>query len=164
MIRGSMVQWTSASNQINDSLNQWINESMNERATESMNQWVNGQWFNDSVSQLMTWFNDSVSQLVNESMNQWINESLSESVKESMNHCINEPSNQMNQWINEFCQPHFAKSAPIPVVFCDFKVQSKNIEVQTKPSLQSSAHFTNFISQKCSDPTRFLHFEMQIEL
>ena len=45
-----------------------------------------------------------------------------------------------------------SKNAPIPSFFCDFGVQSNFIEMQIELSLQSRAHFANFIFPKCSDP------------
>ena len=55
----------------------------------------------------------------------------------------------MDEWTNErmnwFCRPHFPK-VPRRHLFL------KHFETQIELSLQSRAHFANFIFPKCSDP------------
>ena len=101
---------------------------------EWMNEWVNG-W-------LIDWLNDW--------MNEWMNERTNEWMKEWMN----EPRNQwtteamwMNQWINEICQLHLPKL----LWHCVFL----RFICETELSLQSRAHFTDLIFQKCSEHDSF---------
>ena len=136
MIRGSMVQWTSASNQINDSLNQWINESMNERATESMNQWVNGQWFNGSMIRWVSRWHGSTIQWVNESMNQWISESTNHWAHQSRNLWIIVSMNQATKWTNEsmnFANLISQKVLRSPSFFAISKCKARTLKCKPNP-------------------------------
>ena len=138
---GSLVQWNSISNQ--------VNESMNHRTTESMNQWVNGQWINGPMTPWVSrWIHESLNQGINDALNHCFNDSVSTKWREPVIHCIlyqwNKPAHESMKFANLI----FQKCSHPLSFFLAIPKRKENSEVQTEPSLQSGAHFASFFFQK----------------